>query len=423
MAKRTKTIVVCPIDKETFRDPDYKLEEAVGLAAAIDLDVVAAWHAKVGRISPATFISSGVVEKIIEIAKEHGAELLIVDNQLSPVQQRNLERAANIKVIDRIGLILEIFGQRARTREGKLQVELAMLTYQRSRLVRAWTHLERQRGGGGFIGGPGETQKELDRRKIDDQVVRLKKQLAEVQRTRGLHRKSRSAKPYPIVALVGYTNAGKSTLFNHLTGAKVMAEDLLFATLDPTMRQLRLPSGRQVILSDTVGFIDDLPTHLIAAFRATLEEVMEADVILHVQDITHKEADVQAAAVISVLEDLGIDAENRARVMDVINKIDLLPVNERARTARKFSDADSAAISAHTGAGIPQLLKLIDQRLAERDDFHEYTLPIEAGEALAWLYRNGEVVQRKDNKKTIKVGVLLAADKVAQFRKKLSLPS
>lgn len=418
MAKKTKTIVVCPIDKETFRDPDYKLAEAVGLAAAIDLDVVSSRHVKVGRISPATFISSFVVEAIAREAEEHKVELLIVDTQLSPVQQRNLERACKIKVIDRIGLILEIFGQRARTKEGKLQVELAMLSYQRSRLVRAWTHLERQRGGGGFTGGPGETQKELDRRKIDDHMVRLKKQLAEVQRTRGLHRKSRTAKPFPIVALVGYTNAGKSTLFNYLTGAKVMAEDLLFATLDPTMRQLKLPSGRQVILSDTVGFIDDLPTHLIAAFRATLEEVLEADLILHVQDITHKEADVQSDAVLGVLADLGIDTENDTRVIDVINKIDLLPANGRARAQRQFADEHSAAISAVTGAGIPQLLKLIDMRLAEKDDMREYSLPIEAGEALAWLYRHGEVVKRKDNKKTIKVNVLLAEDKTAQFEKR-----
>lgn len=418
MAKTTKAIVVCPVDKNTFRDPDYKLAEAVGLAGAIDLEIVAAWHCKVGRISPATFLTGGQVQALAEAAKEHQAELLIVDNQLSPVQQRNLERAVNIKVIDRIGLILEIFGQRARTKEGKLQVELAMLTYQRSRLVRAWTHLERQRGGGGFIGGPGETQKELDRRKIDDHIVRLKKQLADVQRTRALHRKSRSSKPYPIVALVGYTNAGKSTLFNRLTGARVMAEDLLFATLDPTMRQRKLPSGREVILSDTVGFIDDLPTHLIAAFRATLEEVMEADLILHVQDITHKEADVQAEAVVKVLTDLGIEASGNNRVIDVHNKIDLIPVSSRARMARKFSDEHSVAISAETGVGIDQLLRLIDQRLAEKDDFHEFTLPVEAGEALAWLYRNGEVIKRKDNKKTIKLGVLLAADKAAQFERR-----
>ncbi|HRJ11972.1 MAG TPA: GTPase HflX [Alphaproteobacteria bacterium] len=418
MAKVTKAIVVCPIDKEVFRDPDYKLAEAVGLAAAINLDVVLSFHVKVGRISPATYISSGIVENIAREAEEKKAELLIVDTQLSPVQQRNLERAYKIKVIDRIGLILEIFGARARTREGKLQVDLAMLTYQRSRLVGAWTHLERQRGGGGFTGGPGETQKELDRRKIDDQIVRLKKQLADVQRTRALHRKSRTAKPFPIVALVGYTNAGKSTLFNRLTGAKVMAEDLLFATLDPTMRQTKLPSGRQVILSDTVGFIDDLPTHLIAAFRATLEEVMEADLILHVQDVTHREADVQADAVLGVLADLGIDTEKDTRVIDVANKIDLLPASMRARMVRKFTDGGAMAISAAAGAGIPQLLSLIDARLAERDDFHEYVLPIEDGEALAWLYSHGEVTKRKDNKKTIRVGVLLATDRAAQFEKR-----
>jgi GTP-binding protein HflX len=414
----TRTLVICPIDRETFRNPDFKLDEAIGLAAAIHLHVVWSGHVKVGRISPATFISSGVVDMLRGVVEEYQPELLIVDHQISPVHQRNLERALKIKVIDRIGLILEIFGARARTREGKLQVELAMLSYHRSRLVGAWTHLERQRGGGGFTGGPGETQKELDRRKIDDQIVRLEKQLVDVQRTRGLHRKSRTDKPFPIVALVGYTNAGKSTLFNKLTGAKVMAQDLLFATLDPTMRRLKMPSGREVILSDTVGFIDDLPTHLIAAFRATLEEVTEADLILHVQDITHLELDVQAQAVIKVLADLGIEANNNPRVMNVMNKVDLVANAQRASLRRKYSDDHATVISAETGLGLPHLLQQIDARLAERDDFHEFTLPVEAGEALAWLYRNGEVTQRKDLKKTIRVGVLLAEDKAAVFQKR-----
>jgi len=416
--KSGSAIIICPIDKNTFRDPDYKLEEAVGLAHAIGLEVLSARAVKVGRISPATFISAGVAAELAAEVEETRAEVLIIDTQLSPVHQRNLERLCKIKVIDRVGLILEIFGARARTREGKLQVELARLNYQRSRLVRAWTHLERQRGGGGFIGGPGETQKELDRRRIDETLIRIKKQLADVTRTRGLHRKARTAKPYPIVALVGYTNAGKSTLFNRLTGATVMAQDLLFATLDPTMRQLKLPSGRQIILSDTVGFIDDLPTHLIAAFRATLEEVLEADLILHVQDITHIESDMQAEAVVKVLGDLGIEGEETARVMNVANKMDLLPATSRAKIARQLMDDGGAAISAQSGTGIPQLLKQIDARLAERDEYHEYVLPVESGEALAWLYRNGEVIARKDNKKTIKVRTLLAADKAGIFEKK-----
>ncbi len=421
MNKNT-AIVLCPIDKDTFRDPDYKLAEAVGLTAAIDLKVVGARHFRMSKVSASTFISSGQVEMLAADVAALDPEVVIVDAALSPVHQRNLEREIKAKVIDRVGLILEIFGARARTKEGKLQVDLARLSYQRTRLVGAWTHLERQRGGGGKTSGPGETQKELDRRKIDDTILRIKKQLADVTRTRALHRKSRTSRPYPIVALVGYTNAGKSTLFNLLTGAKVMAENLLFATLDPTMRQLKLPSGRQVILSDTVGFIDDLPTHLIAAFRATLEEVLEADLILHVRDITHTETDVQAEAVEKVLTDLGVDKEDMAaRVMAVANKVDLLAASDRARTVRAFETGGGAAISAVTGMGIPQLLQQIDKRLAEHETFHEYTLPMEDGEALAWLYQHGEVLKHKDNKKTIHVRVLLAEDKAGQFENRFGL--
>jgi GTP-binding protein HflX len=420
--RKNTAIIICPITKDVFRNADDKLAEAVGLAAAINLNVTAARHFRVGKITPSTFINGAQVEVLKTEVEALQPEVVIVDAPLSPVNQRNLERALKVKVIDRVGLILEIFGMRARTREGKLQVDLARLSYQRSRLVGAWTHLERQRGGGGVTSGPGETQKELDRRKIDDTIVRLRKQLADVTRTRALNRKSRTARPYPVVALVGYTNAGKSTLFNLLTGAKVMAENLLFATLDPTMRQLKLPSGRQVILSDTVGFIDELPTHLIAAFRATLEEVLEADLILHVQDITHAEVDVQASAVSKVLSDIGITDEDAAEhIMMVANKIDMLPSGERAKITRELADDRGAAISAAAGTGIPQLLKQIDARLSERDEFREYVLPIEAGEALAWLYRHGEVISRKDNKKTMKLRVSLALEKAQQFEKRFSV--
>jgi GTP-binding protein HflX len=420
MNKNT-AIVICPITKDVFRNPNDKLDEAVGLAAAINLNVVAARHFRVGKITPSTFINGAQVDALRTEVEELQPEVVIIDAPLSPVNQRNLERALKVKVIDRVGLILEIFGLRARTREGKLQVDLARLSYQRSRLVGAWTHLERQRGGGGVISGPGETQKELDRRKIDDTILRLKKQLADVTRTRALNRKSRTTRPYPVVALVGYTNAGKSTLFNLLTGAKVMAQNLLFATLDPTMRQLKLPSGRQVILSDTVGFIDELPTHLIAAFRATLEEVLEADLILHVQDIANPEFKIHAEAVEKVLADLGITDEDAVdHVMMVANKIDLLPAGERAKVTRELAADRGAAISAASGAGIPQLLKQIDARLSEHDAFREYTIAIENGEALAWLHRNGEVLSRKDTKKTMKLRVMLAEDKAAMFEKRFA---
>ncbi len=413
-----RAIIVCPITKDMNRWPPARLAEAVGLAEAIQLEVMDAQTIPIARIRPSTYIGEGIVEILKTKIADYKVDLVIVDTQLGPGQQRNLERALNIKVIDRTGLILEIFGARARTREGKLQVELASLTYQRSRLVRAWTHLERQRGGGGFIGGPGETQKELDRRRLDDRIVKIKLELQDVVRTRDLHRKARARVPYPIVALVGYTNAGKSTLFNKLTRANVMAEDLLFATLDPTMRQVRLPSGRQIMLSDTVGFIDDLPTHLVAAFRATLEEVLQADLIIHLQDASSDERRVHSEAVTDILEQMEIDVKDDSRVLRVFNKIDILPPEERRALVSSTDFDNSITISAVEGTGLPTLLKAIDTRLSGTSDLHTYKLDFEDGAALAWLYRHGDVIKRRDNKKSLLVDVLLSPDKTAQFESK-----
>jgi GTP-binding protein HflX len=375
-----------------------RLDETVGLARAIDLEVALGLVVPIANPRPGTLFGSGKVEEIRSLVDVEQCGLVIVDHAVTPIQQRNLERAWNAKVLDRTGLILEIFGRRARTREGRLQVELAHLTYQKSRLVRSWTHLERQRGGAAFLGGPGETQLELDRRIIQDRIESLKQELETVVRTRELHRVGRRRVPYPITAIVGYTNAGKSTLFNKVTGAGVLAKDQVFATLDPTMREIRLPSGRRVILSDTVGFIADLPTTLVAAFRATLEEVIEADLILHVRDISHAESDAQAADVASVLSELGVTVEGPgAHILEVWNKIDRL--SREAREEAAYAAARNASppviVSAITGEGIEALLGAIDARLAAADVTVEVIVEPEDGKLLAWLYENADVLSRE----------------------------
>jgi GTP-binding protein HflX len=365
---------------------------------------------------PSTLLGSGQVEALKQALAAQDVTVAIIDAALTPVQQRNLERAWDCKVLDRTGLILDIFGERAATREGTLQVELAHLEYQRSRLVRSWTHLERQRGGFGFLGGPGETQIEADRRLIDERLVRLKKELEQVRRTRGLHRSARKRVPFPVIALVGYTNAGKSTLFNAMTGAEVMAKDQLFATLDPTMRGLRMPSGRRVILSDTVGFISELPHELVEAFRATLEEVAEADVILHVRDVAHPETAAQRADVVTVLDDMvadgTLDAAWPDRTIEVLNKADLV-----GGVAEVPQRAGTIAVSAITGEGIPALKAAIDQRIAAGMDVMDYDIPPTDGARLAWLYEHGEVIERADDDTTVHVKVrLLPADR-ARFER------
>jgi GTP-binding protein HflX len=380
------------------RSPEARLEEAIGLARAIDLDIIRGEVIRLHEPRPATLIGKGGVETLARLIEEQEIGVAVVDGTLSPVQQRNLEQAWKCKVIDRTGLILEIFGARARTHEGRLQVELASLSYQKSRLVKSWTHLERQRGGFGFLGGPGESQLEIDRRLIGERIARLKRELEEVKRTRTLHRVARKRVPYPVVALVGYTNAGKSTLFNRLTRSDVFAKDLLFATLDPTMRTLELPSGRKAILSDTVGFISELPTHLIAAFRATLEEVSEANIIVHVRDMAHPDSEAQRADVLAVLDDLGLSETVERGLIEALNKIDRLDGEMLAALVNRAErSVEAMPVSAVTGEGCAELLALIDKRLEQDTRAIPLEVSLSDGAGIAWLYRHGEVLERRDD--------------------------
>ena len=420
-------MVVHPVVKgeRSARVPESRLEEAAGLAEAIALDIRRSMLVSVSRIRPGTFIGAGGVEIIKAAVEAEEAELVVMDCNLTAIQQRNLEKALDAKVIDRTALILEIFGERARTKEGRLQVELAHLSYQRSRLVRSWTHLERQRGGLGFIGGPGETQIEIDRRLIGERIAKLKRELEDVKRTRELHRSARRKVPYPVVALVGYTNAGKSTLFNRLTRAEVMAKDLLFATLDPTMRSLQLPSGRSVILSDTVGFVSDLPHELVAAFRATLEEVLGADLVVHVRDISHPDTMPQKNDVEAVLSEMGLETLiEEGRLVEIYNKIDRLPPDELEEIENLAQRRErSVCVSALTGQGSDDVLALFDACLAEGMEEVDVSVPVSDGALIAWIYRNATVAERTDDEAEAHFALKMEPADLGRLRDKLGLPN
>jgi len=419
VARGERAVVVVPeLAREAARrSADARLEEAEGLAGAIGIDVVGARAFRVRTVRPATLLGKGQVEEIAGIAKEHGAGLLIVDAALAPIQQKNLEEEAGAKVIDRTGLILEIFGERAATAEGRLQVELAHLDYQAGRLVRSWTHLERQRGGFGFLGGPGETQIEADRRMIRDRMARIRRELDQVKRTRSLHRDRRQRAPWPVIALVGYTNAGKSTLFNRFTGEAVFAENLLFATLDPTMRDIHLPGFDKVILSDTVGFVSDLPTELIAAFRATLEEVRSADLLVHVRNMAHPDRDAQRDDVEDVLKSLGMAEEGAPPRIEAWNKVDLLAGEERERLLEQAARRDDVVpVSALTGEGLETLRRRMAETLRSGEQVHQVRIAAGDGSRIAWLHSRGEVLDQRVDADEIELSVRLSPDNWARFQ-------
>ncbi|MBO4294917.1 MAG: GTPase HflX [Alphaproteobacteria bacterium] len=420
--RKFKTIVICPalIGERVFESYKTRLNEAIGLSLAINLDVVYSEVIRIKEIRPATYFSKGFVEKILPVIEKNDVFLMIVDTSLTPIQQRNLEKALHIKVIDRTALILEIFGERANTNEGKLQVELAHLTYQRSRLVRSWTHLERQRGGAGFLGGPGEKQIELDKRLIDDKIVKIKKELEKVKNTRGLQRGNRKKVPYPIVALVGYTNAGKSSLFNYLTKDNVMVADMLFATLDPVLRKIKLSSGLEVILSDTVGFISNLPHELVMAFRSTLEEVLEADLVVHVRDISCENTDVQRKDVLDVLHGLGLkNIETSNNYIEVFNKIDLLNDDEKTALQKQICRKKESivALSALTGEGCGQLLKMADNKLT--GDYQEVCFKVKNtdGKSLSLIYQYADVIEKTEDDDFICVRAKINKKALAKLQK------